>query len=188
MKVNLHTPQQDLTTGIVGEFYSPNTSMDVLKYMTGYGRIFWNLSVRTQYLLGFELGCRIIIANTTNKARSYLVKAKTIGSNGVIAEGIVLINGEQWFTLEAGQTLELLGSLTLDVTDCLLELDLYENTADEVVSNCVTYLYPQEAGAEMLLESMAMKNIVSSISGAMTNMITIMMIAGIGVIMIKGAK
>ena len=126
--------------------------------MNEYGNITWNLGLRTECLPGVELGCMLTVINRCSVERTFMIKARTIAENGAImTEQDVLVDAGLWFTLERDQVVVLPGSLTLDRTDCLLELVLFEKSENEIVSNCVTLLYSGETALSNLYQALMVR-------------------------------
>lgn len=111
-----------------------------------YGEIIWDLSARTEYMLSTELPCRLVLANPSTTPRRYRITLVALDSSGnALTLGNVTVDDKEWIVLNAGQAIQVPGYLVLGVTDCMLELVLYEEDRDEVVDSCYTHLYsPQD--------------------------------------------
>jgi len=109
-----------------------------------YGQLSWNLGIRTEYKPGMEFGCKVVVTNTTDIDRVYKLELRTYDTDFCLKSSYpVYVDEESWFLLEAGETEEIPGSVTLDMTDCLLEVVLMTIEKGELAytSNIVTQLY-----------------------------------------------
>jgi len=147
-----------------------------------YGQVSWNLGIRTEYRPGMELSCKMVVTNPTNIDRAYRIELRTRDSDFCMrASYPVYVDGELWFLLAAGETEEIPGSVTLDMTDCLLEAALLtiEKGNLAFASNAVTYLYQYETVLEQANELMVGQFSMEDMMSAMMPMMMLVFILAI---------
>lgn len=147
-----------------------------------YGQVSWNLGIRTEYRPGMELSCKMVVTNPTDIDRVYRIELRTRDSDFCMrASYPVYVDGELWFLLAAGETEEIPGSVTLDMTDCLLEAALLtiEKGNLAFASNVVTYLYQYETVLEQASEVVVGSSTTDDIMGMMMPMMMIVFILAI---------
>ena len=74
------------------------------------GDIFWDLPSWIVYVAGFDMGCTIKVANNTDTDKEYALMARLTREATVISEEVMPVFGYSWFTVEAGDFVELDGA------------------------------------------------------------------------------
>lgn len=116
--------------------------------MTGeLGDIFWDLSPWITYTAGFDLGCRIYVANPTGTEKEYALLAQLSRDTVLLSEEALPVFGLTWFKVDAGDFVRLQGALRFDETDVDLTVLLVEKESGEVTDYVSTQLVsPSTAG------------------------------------------
>ena len=153
-----------------------------------YGDLFWSLAPSMVYAGGAEFHARIYVANTTEIDRQYMLMASVSRDSQVLAEFPVTVDGASWFTVEAGSVESLPGALTLDYTDAVLTLNLYEKETNEITDSVATVLtsqgtehFPQLPGLPQLPAGAT--DMMSPLTSLIALVMVMMMLSG----MIRGA-
>ena len=140
----------------------------------GLGQIAWNLPAALQYTPGMPLQVEIQIVNPTDIDRTYKLIEQELQNAHVIYEGVVPINGQEWFIIPAGHVLILQGTLTLDKTNIVYRMNLVEQSTNSIVDFVsVALTGVEEPPREM------------DFMGPMMGIMGIAMMAGIVIPMIK---
>ncbi|MBN2240167.1 MAG: hypothetical protein JW712_10370 [Dehalococcoidales bacterium] len=104
------------------------------------GNIFWDLSPWIVYTPGYDLGCTIYVANTTETEKEYTLVSRTSSGETVISEEAIKVFGNAWFTVAPGDFVRLRGSLRSDESDVVMSILLVERESEEVADVVFTSL------------------------------------------------
>jgi hypothetical protein len=108
--------------------------------MTQLGDIFWDLPSWITYAAGYDLGCCIYVANTTDTVREYALMAVLSRDTTLISEGSIKVYGHAWFAVDPGDLIRLFGAIRLEETDMNLTVNLIERESEEIVDSISTKL------------------------------------------------
>jgi len=108
-----------------------------------YGDLFWDLAPSMVYAAGTEFHARIYVANITDVDRQYMLMATVSREDQVLSEFPVTVDGAAWFTVEANNVVSLPGAMTVDYSDAVLTLSLYEKESNQVTDSIFTALTSQ---------------------------------------------
>lgn len=108
-----------------------------------YGDLFWSLAPSMVYTGGVEFHARIYVANTTAVDCDYMLMASVSRDSQVLSEFPVTVDGAAWFSVAAGSVVSLPGAMTVDYTDAVLTLNLYEKETNEITDSVATVLTSQ---------------------------------------------
>lgn len=111
------------------------------------GDVFWDLPPRVPYAPGFDLGCSIYVANTTDAEKEYALMARLSRGDTVISEEALPVSGRTWFTVEPDDFIKLSGALRFAETDAELAVLLVERETEEVTDSVAAALVAPQAGA-----------------------------------------
>jgi hypothetical protein len=75
------------------------------------GDIFWDLAPAIAYSPGYDIGCNIYVANTTDTAKEYALMARLSRDTTKLSEEALPVYGYTWFTVEPGDFVTLKGAL-----------------------------------------------------------------------------
>ena len=104
------------------------------------GDVFWNLPSWITYEPGYDIGCTIYVANTTDTELEYSLISRLYQDSTVISEEAIRVYGLTWFKVDPGDLVTLHGSLRFNDTDCAFTVLLVERETEEVVDSVTTYL------------------------------------------------
>ena len=105
------------------------------------GDIFWDLEPITTYVAGIQIGLAIYVANPSAIDRQYALLSRLVDADGrVLLEESIVVHGLAWFTVEAGEYVELQAELLFDVTNAILNVVLVERSTDTEVDTVSAYL------------------------------------------------
>ncbi|MBN2238317.1 MAG: hypothetical protein JW712_00965 [Dehalococcoidales bacterium] len=104
------------------------------------GNIFWDLSPWIVYTPGYDLGCTIYVANTTETEKEYTLMSRTYSGETVLSEEAIKVFGNAWFTVAPGDFVRLRGSLRSDESDVVMSILLVERETEEVADVVFTSL------------------------------------------------
>ncbi len=104
------------------------------------GDIFWDLPPWLNYSPGYDLGCHIYVANPTEEDRGYALIAELASGSTVISEEALPVFGYTRFEVEAGDFIELDGSLRFDSSNVVLTVKLVDPETSEVIDAVATML------------------------------------------------
>ena len=115
------------------------------------GDIFWDLAPWIVYAPGFDLGCRIYVANPTDTEKEYALMVRLSRDETLISEEALPVFGYTWFTVAPGDFVVLQGALRFEESDADLYVLLVERETEEVTDSVATRLVaPTAAGAPAL--------------------------------------
>lgn len=153
-----------------------------------YGDLFWNLAPSMIFAGGAEFHARIYVANTTAVDRDYMLMATVSRDSQVLSEFPVTVDGAVWFTVEAGSVVSLPGAMTVDYTDAVLTLNLYERERSEIADSISTVLTSQ--GTEYLPQLPGLPQLPAGAADMMSplmSLVALMMVMMMLSSMMKGA-
>ena len=104
------------------------------------GDIFWDLPSWIIYVAGFDMGCTIKVANNTDTNKEYALMARLTREATVISEEVMPVFGYSWFTVEAGDFVELDGALRFTDSNADLTISLIERESGEATDSVTTAL------------------------------------------------
>ena len=104
------------------------------------GDIFWDLPSWIVYVAGFDMGCTIKVANNTDTDKEYALMARLTRETTVISEEVMPVFGYSWFTVEAGDFVELDGALRFTDSNANLTISLIERESGEATDSVTTAL------------------------------------------------
>ena len=105
------------------------------------GDIFWDLEPITTYVAGIQIGLAIYVANPSAIDRQYALLSRLVDAEGrVLLEESIVVHGLAWFTVEAGEYVELQAELLFDITNAILNVVLVERSTDTEVDTVSAYL------------------------------------------------
>ena len=105
------------------------------------GDIFWDLDPITTYAANIQLGLAIYVANPSAIDRQYALLSRLVDADGrVLLEESIVVHGLAWFTVEAGEYVELQAELLFDITNAVLNVVLVERSTDTEVDTVSAYL------------------------------------------------
>ena len=105
------------------------------------GDVFWDLEPITTYVAGIQIGLAIYVANPSTTDRQYALLSRLIDADGrVLLEESIVVHGLAWFTVEAGEYVELQAELLFDITNAVLNVVLVERSTDTEVDTVSAYL------------------------------------------------
>ena len=111
------------------------------------GDIFWDLSPWITYSPGFDLGCRIYVANTTDTEKEYALIARLSRDTTLVSEEALPVFGYTWFKVATGDFVRLQGALRFEEADVDLTVLLVERESGEATDSVSTQLVsPATAG------------------------------------------
>jgi hypothetical protein len=154
-----------------------------------YGDLFWNLAPSMVHTAGAEFHVRIYVANTTGIDREYMLMATVSRDEQVLSEFPVTVDGGAWFSVGAGDVVSLPGAMTVDYSNAVLTLNLYERATGEITDSISTVLINQESQYYPLLPALpqlvteAASDMMSPLITLVTLMTVMMMLSGV----MKGA-
>lgn len=153
-----------------------------------YGDLFWDVAPSMVYTAGAEFHARIYVANITDVDRQYMLMATVSREDQALSEFPVTVDGASWFTVEANNVVSLPGAMTVDYTDAVLTLSLYERESNEATDSVFTVLgsqgtqyFPQLPGLPQLPAGAA--DMMSPLTTLIMLVVVMMMLSG----MMKGA-
>lgn len=111
------------------------------------GDIFWDLAPWIVYAPGFDLGCRIYVANPTEIEQEYALMARLSRGETLISEEALLVLGYTWFKVAPGDFVRLQGALRFEESDADLFVLLVERETEEVTDAVATRLVAPTAAA-----------------------------------------
>jgi hypothetical protein len=115
------------------------------------GDIFWDLSPWIVYAAGFDLGCRIYVANPTDTEKEYALMARLSSNETLISEEALPVFGYTWFKVAPGDFVRLQGALRFEESDADLTVLLVERETQQPTDSVATTLVaPTAAGAAAL--------------------------------------
>jgi hypothetical protein len=150
-----------------------------------YGDLFWNLAPSMVHMAGAEFHVRIYVANTTGIDREYMLMAIVSRDEQVLSEFPVTVDGAAWFSVGAGDVVSLPGAMTVDYSDAVLTLNLYERVTGEITDSISTVLLSQESQYYPLLPALpqmvseAASDMMSPLVTLVTLMTVMMMLSGV---------
>ena len=150
-----------------------------------YGDLFWNLAPSMAYATGAEFHARIYVANTTDVDREYMLMAAVSKDDQVLSEFPVTVDGAAWFSVGAGDVVSLPGAMTVDYSDVVLTLNLYERQTSDITDSVSTVLLSQESQYFPLLPALpqlvtgAASDMMSPLITLVTLMTVMMMLSGV---------
>ena len=150
-----------------------------------YGDLFWNLAPSMVHTAGMEFHARIYVANTTEVDREYMLMAAVLRNEQVLSEFPVTVDGAAWFSVGAGDVVSLPGAMTVDYSDALLTLNLYEKATGDNTDSIATVLVGQESQYYPLLPALpqmvtgAASDMMSPLITLVTLMMVMMMLSGV---------
>ena len=97
------------------------------------GDIFWNLASWISYAAGYDLGCTIFVANTTDQAQEYALIVVLSSGATVISEEALPVFGLSKFTVDPGDFVELEGALRFSNSNAVLTVKLVDPATSEVI-------------------------------------------------------
>jgi hypothetical protein len=97
------------------------------------GDIFWDMASWISYVAGYDLGCTIFVANTTDHAQEYALMAELRAGAAVISEEALPVFGLTKFTVEPGDFVELDGALRFSDSNAVLTVKLVDPATSEVI-------------------------------------------------------
>ena len=153
-----------------------------------YGDLFWNLAPSMAYAAGMEFHARIYVANTTDVDRNYMLMAAVLRDDQVLSEFPVTVDGAAWFSVGAGDVVSLPGAMTVDYSDVVLTLNLYERQTSGVTDSISMVLVSQESQYFPLLP--VLPQLVTDAADMMSplmTLVTLMMVMMMLSSMMKGA-
>ena len=104
------------------------------------GDIFWDLPSWIVYVAGFDMGCTIKVANNTDSNKEYALMARLTRDATVISEEVMPVFGYSWFTVEAGDFVELDGALRFTESNAELTISLIERESGTATDSVTTTL------------------------------------------------
>jgi hypothetical protein len=147
-----------------------------------YGDILWDLPNIVQYLAGQDIYATVYVANTTDQARSYMLRMRVLDSTGsVVGEGTLRVNNMAWFDVGSWEYLLLPGSMRVSMTGVTLVVELIDRESNEATDSVSTYL---------VSPSLAQLPIWGGPVGGwdLTSLIVLMMMMGMVAMMAKEEK
>ena len=115
------------------------------------GDIFWDLAPWIVYAPGFDLGCRIYVANPTDTEKEYALMARLSRDETLISEEALPVFGYTWFKVAPGDFIRLHGALRFEESDADLSVLLVERETEEATDLVATRLVaPTATGAPAL--------------------------------------
>ena len=108
------------------------------------GILEWNQPERQAYQAGASLSLSMVVSNPTAVVREYqLYLGLYDPDTGQLIEGtggLILVDEKETFSVAAGGYVELQGSLTLDYTNVILAISLYDVAEGALASQVATLL------------------------------------------------
>jgi hypothetical protein len=104
------------------------------------GDIFWDLAPWIVYSPGYDLGCRIYVANPTGAEKEYALMARLARNETLISEEALPVFGCTWFKVAPGDFVVLQGALRFDESDANLYVLLVERETQEATDAVATAL------------------------------------------------
>ena len=104
------------------------------------GDIFWDLSPWIVYAAGFDLGCRIYVANPTDTEKEYALMARLSSNETLISEEALPVFGYTWFKVAPGDFVRLQGALRFEESDADLSVLLVERETQQPTDSVATRL------------------------------------------------
>jgi hypothetical protein len=115
------------------------------------GDIFWDLSPWIVYAAGFDLGCRIYVANPTDTEKEYALMARLSSNEMLISEEALPVFGYTWFKVAPGDFVRLQGALRFEESDADLSVLLVERETQQATDSVATRLVAPTAAATAAL-------------------------------------
>ena len=153
------------------------------------GDIFWDLAPWLTYQPGYDLGCSIYVANTSDTEKEFSLIARLTQGSVVISEEALPVFGNSWFKVAPGDFVRLKGALRFDDSDCELSILLVERETEEITDSVVTVLVcAASAGALPPAWPGTSTSTTSDMSMMMSMMLPIMMIGILGAVARPGKE
>lgn len=115
------------------------------------GDIFWDLAPWIVYSPGFDLGCRIYVANPTESEKEYALMARLSSDEILISEEALPVFGYTWFKVAPGDFVSLHGALRFEESDADLFVLLVERETQQSTDSIATRLVAPTAAASSVL-------------------------------------
>ncbi len=107
------------------------------------GDIFWDLAPAISYTAGYDIGCTIYVANTTNVEKGYALIARLTSGSQMLSEEALPVYGQTWFKVDPGDVAVLKGALRFNNSNAVLTVSLIEEeTQAETDSVATTLIAP----------------------------------------------
>ena len=161
--------------------------MTQISIMAGeLGDIFWDLSPWITYSPGFDLGCRIYVANPTDIEKEYALLARLSRDTVLVSEEALPVFGYTWFKVADSDFVRLQGALRFEETDIDLTVLLVERESGEATDSVSTQLVsPATAG---LLPPWPGGNGTSDWSSLLSMMLPFLMLGIVGVMFTSASR
>jgi len=104
------------------------------------GDIFWDIAPWIVYSPGYDLGCRIFVANSTDAEKEYALMARLSRDETLISEEALPVFSCTWFKVAPGDFVRLHGALRFEESDADLSVLLVERETEEVTDAVATRL------------------------------------------------
>ncbi len=104
------------------------------------GDIFWDLAPYIEYSPGFDIGCNIFVANTTDTAKEYALIARLTRDSTKLSEEALPVYGQTWFTVDPGDFALLRGALRFNDSNAVLTVSLIERETEQETDVVATSL------------------------------------------------
>jgi len=104
------------------------------------GNIFWDLPPWIVYAAGYDLGCTIYVANSTDTEKEYTLMSRLSSNEIVISEEAVKVFGFAWFKVDPKDFIRLRGALRSDESDVTLSVVLVERETEQIADSVSTSL------------------------------------------------
>ena len=111
------------------------------------GDIFWDLAPWIVYSPGFDLGCRIYVANPTDTEKEYALIARLSQNDMLISEEALPVFGHTWFKVAPSDFVSLHGALRFEESDADLFVLLVERETQQSTDSVATRLVAPTAAA-----------------------------------------
>lgn len=153
------------------------------------GDIFWDLAPWIVYAPGFDLGCRIYVANPTDTEKEYALMARLSRDETLISEEALPVFGYTWFKVAPGDFIRLHGALRFEESDADLSVLLVERETEEATDSVATRLVaPAAAGTPALPPAWPVVPGAPDWSSMLGMLMPLMMLGVVGVVLVSAAR
>lgn len=104
------------------------------------GLLSWDLPAQKAYAPNTELPFTLKVKNPTAAARQYGLQAQALIQGEIVWYSPLLVDSQEWFTLNAGEEVPIQGSFSADQTSFTFAILLIDQATNSVVASVSTNL------------------------------------------------
>jgi hypothetical protein len=115
------------------------------------GSLIWDLEPVVPYVLGQEIPATIYVRNGTTTPQTYKLSYTIAKGTTILSTKDIPVSDAEWFTVNPGDILPLIGTLDSPVNDGVMTLQLTEQVSGSVIDNIQVTITPPGASSLTLV-------------------------------------